>query len=324
MSKRSVSTSALNNLPSLIREAGQALSSDRSQKAAWRFISLLQRAAAEELPLYVPMLYAQSSNPDTIDPLDLQLYILPDRDLYQKVELEDGGAAYAAFLSRPDVDEGPPVEYEAVPAGELFSVAFNDPQTPRIIIDPWHLSAMLTHELLSLILNVDGNSAQSSLFIAQGETIRQHVDVAVSVADHPFDAIEPGPKAVYAAAGHQLVAITSKIPEPAPGQIAMTDACVDNAAVIFHVSLPKEISEDSLKALIDDILSLAERMGYTSIALPAIGNEEAPIERLTPFALLAASGWLSRHPNAGLAITITVRSPELCKVFAASANTFSS
>lgn len=298
-----------------IEQAGAHLAEESSQKATWNFISLLQRAVSEQMNLYVPMLGAQSEDLDHVDALDLHMFVLPRRDLFCKVELEKGGEAYCAFLKPYAGEDGPAAEYIQIPAEEIFRIAFEDKSRKGLILDPWNLSALLSHELLSLILNEDGQSAACSLYISRGEAADQNADVIVSIAQHPFSSDEPGPGAVFERGGQALIDTCQKLDEPAPGEIVVTSSEIGSSSSIFHAALPLELTEDTLKLLLEKIMSLAMTMGYTSVALPALGNEEAPIESDTPFAILAISGWMCRHPECGMSVTISARNPETYDLF---------
>ncbi|UNT95928.1 macro domain-containing protein [Allobaculum mucilyticum] len=303
------------NLPERIRKAGWRLEKDSSKDAVWSFISLLQRAAAEQLPLYVPVVSVQSTDINTIDPLDLQIFVAPDKDLFRQIELEQGGLAYAAYLNPPEIDCTPAAEYRQIPAGDFFRIALDDTNSAGAVLEPWDLSAFLTRDILGLVLNKDGSSAQTALYVCRGETPWQDADVLVNAARHPFSTEEPCPAALFKRAGTNLTSLTDQLEEPAENQILVTDARVGDSSSIFHVALPQSTTEENLRILIEEILAKAQRMGYSSVAMPAIGNEEAQVDTAAPFSLIAISAWFSRHPDCGLSVTVTVRDPQIYENF---------
>ncbi|UNT92154.1 macro domain-containing protein [Allobaculum sp. Allo2] len=233
---------------------------------------------------------------------------MPEKELFRKVDLEHGGQAYCAFLTVPEDQEGPAAEYRPVKAEEIFRAALEDPDCEGLILNPWDLSAMLTHELLALVLNEDGRSASCSLYINYGEVCDQDCDVIANIAEHPFEETEHDPKLIFDRGGEALRSVCAKLTPPKPGQIVVTSSGIGRSASIFHAALPEVIREESLHQLIDAILERALHMGYTSVSLPSIGNEIAPYLPEGPFAVLAVSGWFCRHPDSGMSVTISTRS----------------
>lgn len=300
-----------------ILAAGLNLEFDHSQEANWNFISLLQRAVDEQTLLYVPILTSQTSELDEVDPLDLEMYLLPEKELFRKVDLEHGGQAYCAFLTVPEDQEGPAAEYRPIKAEEIFRAALEDPDCEGLILNPWDLSAMLTHELLALVLNEDGRSASCSLYINYGEVCDQDCDVIANIAEHPFEETEHDQKLIFDRGGEALRSVCAKLTPPKPGQIVVTSSGIGRSASIFHAALPEVIREESLHQLIDAILERALHMGYTSVSLPSIGNEIAPYLPEVPFAVLAVSGWFCRHPDSGMSVTISTRSKKTYDLFCA-------
>lgn len=296
-----------------IEIAGKNLAVDSSQEANWNFISLLQQATVEHMKLYVPVESSQCTDLDILDPLDPEIYLLPERDLYRKVELERGGQAYCAFLEPLPSDYGPAAEYEAVCCEELFRTVFDDEDCVGLILEPWDLSALLTHELLALILNEDGESASCSLYINYGETPDQDADVLVNAAPDPFDRSDPAVAPFFEKAALKLLDLLEHHPPIAQGEMYVTPSQIGSSTSLFHVALSQNASREEISSMLDMVLEKALSMGFTSIAIPAeicvSGSGDIP------FMILTISKWLYDHPDCGMSVTITSRTRNIYDSF---------
>lgn len=305
----------------LVEQAIQALDEERSQSHIYDLILSLKQCMATESSFYVPLETSEPKDLLEIPKLDLNHILDQNIPTFRKVEMEKGGMAFCAFTSKEEMGKGQPTDYEVLKASDLLWKALEDESILGLILNPWGLSILLNKELLTLICEDEETEEeidfQSALYIDHGECCEQATDIVVNVGHNPFDFNEPCPAAFLNACGPVLYDVCFELPIPEPGKLVVTKAPNLLAQCIFHASLPQKADEKSYTRFIRTILTLADKMEANSIAIPAIGTEEGDLDPDLPFAVIAAAGWFSSHPQSKLSLTITCRQRDTYEKFLA-------
>ncbi len=293
-----------------------------TQENIMKLIEALREFVSSGQCFYVPLAPKSSEELLTIPKLNLGKMTSGPVTDYRKVAMNKGGIAYTVFTSQEEMDLGQPTDYRLVPAGDLLALAKNDETSAGLIMNPWSLSVLLNKDLLTMVLKSDDEEEveeepehETMLYIDHGEACNQEAEVVVNAAYVPFDFNEPGSRALLEACGDELKELCFATTTPKPGTMVITDAPNLKASKIFHAALPMEENESTLTIFITNILSAADEMGVKSIAIPAIGSEEADLEDDLPFPVIVAAGWFNAHPKSELNVTITCRKMDTYKKF---------
>lgn len=302
-----------------VEKAIKALEQDRSQPHIYDLIAALKECLEKGSPFYVPLNTSEPHDLLEIPKLDLKHILQPSSPDFRKVEMEKGGMAFCAFTSQEEMDKGQPTDYQVLSAADILFKALEDENVLGVILNPWGLSILLNKELLTLIfeeeLEEKEEGFQSAIYINQCESCEEATDIVVNVAKSPFDFHEPCSTAFLKACGPELLDICFELPAVQPGKLVVSEAPNLLAQRIFHAALPETADEKSYTRFIHTILSIADKMGAHSIAIPAIGTEEGCVDPELPFAVIAAAGWFSTHPQSTMSLTITCRQRETYESF---------
>lgn len=292
------------------------LDASPSQENMWQLVRELRREMQQKKRFLIPLLPQTLDELMHVDKLDLESVDAPAASLFQMVELEKGGLAWCAFTSQEELEKGSDCPSEQMEIKTLFDAAWTTDAIMGIVINPWGLSVLIDRAILALIFDEeDEYQEQSSLYIDRGETCQQQADVVVSCAAHPFSFQEEGPRAMLEESHGELENAVELLPSLRPGQIVCSPAPGLKAEAVYHAALPDPLCERSLSSLIYSLLDRAAQDGMQSIAIPAIGTEEGDLDEPLPFAVIAAAGWLSAHPEIRLDVTITCRRRQTYDLF---------